>query len=326
MAVTLLDREVIVSMISDIAVIGAGLMGHGIAQIFAVKGYNVTIMDLTDEIVFRAIDRIRSNLSLMAQYGIGSPDDIEQYIKKINTTVNLKEAVSEAQLIIEAIPENLEMKQRLFQDLDSLCSEKSILASNTSVISITMIAEKARSRERIIGTHFWNPPYLIPLVEIVKGEETSNQTVVTIFDLLKQIEKRPVRVEKDVPGFVGNRLQHALWREAISIVEHGIADAATVDECIKYGFGLRLPILGPLENADMVGLDLTLSIHDYILKHLESSPNASSLLEQKVKNGELGFKSGSGFYQWSPRQAEESQKNLINYLLEMIQREMKVGA
>lgn len=211
------------------------------------------------------------------------------------------------------------LKQNLFQDLDSLCPEETILATNTSVISITEIATKSVKKERIVGTHFWNPPYLIPLVEVIRGKETSSETVDATLDLLKQVGKHPVKVNKDAPGFVGNRLQHALWREAVSIVEHEIADAATVDECVKFGFGLRLPVLGPLENADMVGLDLTLSIHDYILKHLESSPRPSPLLREKVKNGELGFKTGRGFYQWPPDQAKESQKKLENYLLELIE-------
>ena len=306
-------------LIKNITVVGAGLMGHGIAQLFAVNGYNVAIMDLKEELLSLAIRKIRLNLSSMAQHGIGSPDDIELTLAKIKTTMNLKEAVSEAQFVVECITENLGLKQSLFQDLDSLCPEETILATNTSAISITEIATRAVKKERIVGTHFWNPPYLIPLVEVVRGKETSNETVDTTFDLLKQAGKHPVKVNKDAPGFVGNRLQHALWREAVSIVEHGIADAATVDECVKFGFGLRLPVLGPLENADMVGLDLTLAIHEYILKHLESSPKPSPLLREKVERGELGFKTGRGFFQWSPDQAKESQKKLENYLLELIE-------
>lgn len=302
-------------MIKNIAVVGAGLMGHGIAQLFAVKGYQVAMMDLKEELLSSAMNKIQSNLSSMAQHGIGNQADIEPAMSRIKTTLSLKEAVSEAQFIVEAVSENLVLKQKIFYDLDSLCPPDTILATNTSVISITEIAKEARNRNRILGTHFWNPPYLIPLVEVVRGKETSNQTVEITFDLLERVGKHPVKVNKDVPGFVGNRLQHALWREAISIVEHGIADAATVDECVKFGFGLRLPILGPLENADMVGLDLTLAIHDYILKHLESSPTPSPFLKEKVNRGELGFKKGQGFYPWTPEQAEASRKRLQAYLL-----------
>lgn len=302
-------------MIKKIAVVGAGLMGHGIAQLFATKGYEVVLTDLSEELLLSALQRIRSNLSLMVQHSIGGLEEIEPTLSKIRTTLNLKEAASQAQFILECVTENLKIKQDLFQELDSFCPGETILATNTSVISITEIAKKAVKRERILGTHFWNPPYLIPLVEVVRGKETSNQTMEITFDLLKRVGKHPVKVKRDVPGFVGNRLQHALWREAISIVEHGIADAATVDECVKFGFGLRLPILGPLENADMVGLDLTLAIHDYILKHLESSPNPSPLLKEKVSYGQLGFKKGRGFYPWTPEQAEASKKRLQEYLL-----------
>jgi 3-hydroxybutyryl-CoA dehydrogenase len=219
--------------------------------------------------------------------------------------------------VVEAVLEKLDLKQTIFKELDALCPPDTILATNTSVISITEIAQKSNHRGRIVGTHFWNPPYLIPLVEVIRGDESDQETIDRTFDLLQGVGKHPVRVQKDTPGFVGNRLQHALWREAISIVEHGIADAATVDECIRYGFGLRLPALGPLENADMVGTDLTLAIHDYILKYLEHSPNPSLLLKEKVKQGKLGFKSGEGFQKWSAEDAQKSRKALVEYLLEV---------
>jgi len=282
----------------NISVIGAGLMGHGIAQIFAVNGYPVTLVDLGAEILDKAIENIRSNLTLMAQSGISSWCGIE-------ASINL------------AVSENLELKQKIFQDLDTVCPEGTILATNTSVISITEIAQKAKIKERILGTHFWNPPYLIPLVEVIKGKETALKAMDVTFELLKGIGKHPVRINKDVPGFVGNRLQHALWREAISIVEKGIADAATVDECVKFGFGLRLPELGPLENVDMVGTDLTLAVHDYILKHLERSPDPSALLKKKVGEGDLGFKTGRGFQEWSPEEAQRSRARLQEYLLKV---------
>jgi len=305
------------AQIENIAVIGAGLMGHGLAQIFAVHGYPVKLMDLNEELLGKAIENIRSNLRLMAEKGIGHLDEIEPAIGKIDTTVDLNEAAAVAHFVVEAVSENLELKQKIFKDLDSLCSPETILATNTSVISITEIAEKAKIRERILGTHFWNPPHLIPLVEVIRGNDTSDGAMDTAYDLLKRVGKHPVRVNKDVPGFVGNRLQHALWREAISIVERGIADPATVDECIKFGFGLRLPVLGPLETADMVGTDLTLAIHNYILKYIESSPEPSPLLKKKVEEGDLGFKSGRGFQEWTPEEAQRSRKRLQEYLLEV---------
>jgi 3-hydroxybutyryl-CoA dehydrogenase len=307
--------------VRNVSVIGAGLMGHGIAQIFASKDYHVHLLDVKDELLSKALQNIRLNLSIMAQKGVVLESEIDTVISRIKTTTNMAEAASEAQLVIEAVTENLELKQKLFQDLDRLCSPETILATNTSVMSITEIAAKARRRERILGTHFWNPPYMIPLVEVVKGRETSEEAVETTYQLLKNAGKHPVKVMKDVPGFVGNRLQHALWREAISIVENGIAEPATVDEVIKEGFGIRLPVLGPLETADMVGLDLTLAIHDYILKHLNSSPSPSPLLREKVRRGELGFKTGQGFYTWTAEKAQRAREKLLEYLLDRMREE-----
>jgi 3-hydroxybutyryl-CoA dehydrogenase len=303
------------SGIKKVAVVGAGLIGHGIAQIFAVQGYAVALMDTASDILSKALEGVRSNLSQMAQQGMGEAEEIEPVLGRIATTLHMGEAVSDAQFVVEAVSENLELKQRIFRDMDGLCREDAVLATNTSVISITEIAQKSRFRDRILGTHFWNPPYLIPLVEVVRGADTADWAMDIAFGLLQKVGKHPVRVNKDVPGFVGNRLQHALWREAISIVERGIADPATVDECIKYGFGLRLPVLGPFENMDMVGTDLTLAIHDYIFKHLERSPEPSPLLRSLVEKGKLGFKTGVGFQKWSPSEIERSRNKLKTYLL-----------
>jgi 3-hydroxybutyryl-CoA dehydrogenase len=298
-----------------IAIIGAGIMGHGIAQIFASHGHWVFLLDVNEEILAKAVENIRANLTLLAKNGIGNKKDIESIIERVRVTLNLEEAASKAKFVVEAVAEKLDLKQTLFQKLDAICSSDTILATNTSVISITDIAAKALKRDRIVGTHFWNPPYLVPLVEVIKGEETSSKVVDLTADLLKSMGKYPVKVKKDVAGFVGNRLQHALWREAISIVEQGIADPATVDDVVKKGFGLRLPVLGPLENADMVGLDLTLQIHDYILKHIERSTQPSPLLKQKVEDEELGFKTSQGFQKWTIDTMERCRRRLLEHLI-----------
>ena len=298
-----------------IAIIGAGLMGHGIAQIFAVHGHPVSLLDVNDELLAKAIENVRANLTLLAKNGIGKNEDIESAVNRIKTTRDLKEAVSGARFVIEAVAEQLELKQKLFQDMDSFCPPGTILATNTSVISITEIAAKAKEKKRIVGTHFWNPPYLIPLVEVVPGEETAPQAVDLTYDILRLVGKHPVKVKKDVPGFVGNRLQHALWREAIAIVDQGIADAATVDEVIRNSFGLRLPVLAPLETADMVGLDLTLQIHNYILKYIDRSTGPAPILKEKVEKGELGFKTGRGFQEWDQESIQRSRKQLLEYLI-----------
>lgn len=304
--------------ISNIAVIGTGLMGSGIAQVFA--GCENLTVNTFDSILSKeeVLKKVRSNLNQLQEKNLIDEKEINDLLSRIIPKDKMQEAVKNADFIIECIPENMELKQNMFKYIESLCPDETIFATNTSVMSITEISERTEKKSRIVGTHFWNPPYLIPLVEVIKSDYTSDEVMNVTFELLKKVNKHPVKVNKDVPGFLANRLQHALWREAISIVEHGIADAATVDEAIKLSFGLRLPRLAPMENADMVGLDLTFSIHNYILKHLENSTEPSSLLKEKVKNGELGFKSGKGFQEWTADQIEESNKSLREYLIKVI--------
>ena len=299
----------------QITIVGAGLMGHGIAQLFAVRGHAVWLVDVNDDSLGSAKQKIESNLQNMQNKGIDPGAEINQILDRINTTTELDLACEGSAFVFEAVFEDLQLKQRLFAKLDGLCPLETILCSNTSVISITEIAMKASHRERIVGTHFWNPPYLIPLVEVVQAEESADQSISATFDLLTRVGKHPVHVRKDVPGFVGNRLQHALWRESFAIIDEGICDPATVDEVIRYGFGLRLPILGPVETADMVGLDLTLAIHNYILKHINADPTPSTTLQARVKAGELGFKSGKGFLDWSENDTLKSRQRLADYLI-----------
>jgi len=302
--------------IKNIALLGAGMIGNGLALHFANAGYQVSLYSRTQQTIDKAIEGVKSGLSILLQKPVGS-DEIEKIVKRITTTTDMAKAVANAPMIIESIAEDLKIKQDAFKVLDEMCPRETILATNTSVISITEIASKSKNRDRIVGTHFWFPPYLIPLVEVVKGKDTSDETMEVTFQFMKKAGKHPIKCMKDVPGFVANRLQHALWREAISIVEHGIADAATVDEAIKNSIGIRLAVLGPIENADMAGLDLILAIHNTVLKDLEASPNPSPLLKEKVSKGELGFKSGKGFYnQWTAEDMKRVRGKLLNYLID----------
>lgn len=306
------------NVIKNITVFGPGMMGSGIAQVFASnEDLKVTIF-IREKFEYECMDKIKSNLQVLKENNVVTEEKINGILDRITLTEDLQEAVKDADFIVECIPENMELKQELFKRLEPICKETTIFATNTSVMSITEISEKVKDKSRLVGTHFWNPPYLIPLVEVIKSDYTSDEVMDKTMELLKKVDKHPIRVNKDVPGFVANRLQHALWREAISIVEHGIADAATVDEAVKYSFGLRLPVLGPMENSDMVGTDLTLSIHGYILKHLENSTEPSPLLKEKVEAGELGFKSGRGFQEWSAEQAKKSNEGLRDYLIKVL--------
>ncbi len=301
-----------------LSVMGGGLMGCGIAQIFAAKSdWSVRVYDaFVPEAAIKG--RVRGNLALLVEKGVLAEAEADRIVGRVSSATTFEEAAAEADFVIECVPEEMGLKQDLFARLDALAPEAAILATGTSVMSPTEIASKARRRERIVGTHFWNPPYLIPLVEVVKARDTSEATMDTAVLWLADAGKRPIRCNKDVPGFVANRMQHALWREAISIVEQGIADAKTVDEAARLSFGLRLPVLGPLENSDMVGADLTLAIHNYILSHLENSPEPSPLLRGMAAQGRLGFKSGKGFMDWSEAEIAASRKRLSDHLVETL--------
>ena len=289
-----------------IAVIGAGLMGHGIAQVFALSGHDVSIHDSVAANLDSVKPRILANLR-----GLG--DDVAA-VDRVQPTGDLAAAVHEADYVVEAVLEDLALKQRLFLEVERNVRPHTILASNTSVIPITKIMEGLRDRSRALGTHWWNPPYLVPLVEVIGTHWTSQQAIDWTIDLHKAAGKMPVHVKKDVPGFVGNRLQHALWREAVALVERGICDAQTVDTVVKASFGRRLAVLGPLENADLVGTDLTLAIHKTVLPDIDSRPHPSPYLEALVGAGKLGFKSGEGFRAWSAEAQAALRANVLHHL------------
>lgn len=295
-----------VSAKPPIGIIGGGLMGHGIAQVFAQAGYDVRVYDAAATIRASVQSRIRDNLTILRQ-PLESVDHVSVHAK-------LSAAVEEAHFVFECGPENLEVKQSIFAEIERSASPSAIIGSNTSVIPITGIVQKLQDSRRALGTHWWNPPYLIPLVEVIRAAQTAEESMTSTIALLQAVGKTAVRVEKDVPGFVGNRLQHALWREAIALVQEGVCDAATVDMVVKSSFGRRLAVLGPLENSDMVGTELTLAIHDALLPHLDRSTAALPLLRQMVTSGRLGMKSGEGFRHWSREQQGELQTEVLHYL------------
>jgi 3-hydroxybutyryl-CoA dehydrogenase len=289
-----------------IAILGGGLMGHGIAQVFACAGHRVVITDPSVEMRNRILDRIGGNI-----------DDLgadRSALANVDVVDSLETCVADAGWVFEAAPEQLELKQQIFSEVDRAAPPDAILASNTSVIPIGQIMSRVERRHRALGTHWWNPPYLVPLVEVVRTTDTSNAAVAATIALLKSVGKAPVAVNKDVPGFVGNRLQHALWREAIALVAEGVCDAKTVDEVVKSSFGARLAVLGPLENADLVGTELTRSIHRYVLPALNRSTAPSPYLDQLIEQGRLGFKSGEGFHKWTEEQQAALRERVTKHL------------
>ena len=297
-------------MFDTIAVIGAGLMGHGIALTFARSGRTVVVHDPDAASRDSLADRVRAS---MAALGCDA-GETETALARITATADLAKAVADADLVMEAAPEKPELKQAIFAGIEAAARPDCVFCSNTSVIPITTIMGGLARKGRALGTHWWNPPHMIPLVEVIRTEWTDDAAMDAVVALLADVGKRPVRVEKDVPGFIGNRLQHALWREAISLVENGICDAEAVDTVIKESFGRRLAVLGPLENADLVGTDLTLDIHRVILSDLESRPGPSPYLEALVADGRLGMKSGQGFRRWTKEQADAVRARVATHL------------
>jgi 3-hydroxybutyryl-CoA dehydrogenase len=295
----------------QIAVIGAGLMGHGIALCLARAGQYVAITDPVAEARAAVSARITDSMKLLGN----SPAEIAKALKRVEIFDGVAGAVRRADVVFEAAPEKMALKQAIFAEVEAHAPETCILASNTSVMPITQIMGGLRLRHRALGTHWWNPPHIIPLVEVIRTEWTDDETVEATMALLADAGKTPVRVNRDVPGFIGNRLQHALWREAISLVERGICDAEAVDTVVKASFGRRLAVLGPLENADMVGTDLTLDIHDNVLGDIENSTTPSPYLRGLVAEGRLGFKTGQGFHTWTDTEKTALRAKVAHHLL-----------
>jgi 3-hydroxybutyryl-CoA dehydrogenase len=281
-------------------------MGHGIAQVFALAGHEVTIYDSVAATLDSAKARILANLKDLG--------DDQAAVERVTPRADLAEAVRDAGYVVEAVLEDLPLKQKLFGEIESHVRPDTILASNTSVIPITQIMGGVKRRDRALGTHWWNPPYLVPLVEVIGTQWTTQAAIDRTIKLHADAGKTPVHVKKDVPGFVGNRLQHALWRECVALVQNGICDAETVDTVIKASFGRRLAVLGPLENADLVGTDLTLAIHKTVLPDLDRTPGALPYLEGLVAHGKLGMKSGEGFRTWTPEQQAALRSRVLQHL------------
>jgi len=289
-----------------VAIIGAGLMGHGLAQVMASAGQDVVVHDPDNATLASVHERIAANLrSLGADPGTAAQVELAE---------ELEDALAGAAFVIEAAPEDLGLKRDLFARLDALAPEDAVLASNSSVMRVGDYVVKAKNRGRILGTHWWNPPYLVPLVEVVQGADTAPAAVERTISFLEQLGKRPVHVKRDVTGFVGNRLQHALWREAFDLIDKGVCDPETVDIVVKEGFGRRLGVLGPMENADLVGLDLTLAIHDRVLPELDPPSEPSPGLRERVAQGQLGMRTGSGFREWTDDEAAAVRERMLRAL------------
>jgi 3-hydroxybutyryl-CoA dehydrogenase len=287
-----------------VAVIGTGMMGPGIALTLAKGGSRVALYGRSQESVERGFAHLDEALAFLRDNRLMDAQEGAVLRERIWGTHDLEEAVSGAELVEESISENLDTKRVLFGQLEELCGTETILTSDTSGLRVSDIVMHLKHPERASTAHFWFPPYLMPLVEITQGEHTSAATVDMLVELMRRCGKVPVVARKDVPGQIANRLQHALFREAMYMVQEGIASAEDVDLSLRMGPGRRWPVYGVLEHHDLVGIDLGLAIQTSLAPGLCNFPGALPLLREKVARGELGVKTGQGFYNWSERDLE----------------------
>jgi 3-hydroxybutyryl-CoA dehydrogenase len=312
--------------VKEVAVIGTGTMGAGIAGVFARAGCNVRLVDVSDDLLNRGMANLRQAQEVLQKAKRLTKKQAASALARIRATVDLETGCRGVNLLVEAITEDLALKQEMFAAFDRLCPREAVFASNTSGLSISKIAGATHRSHLVAGMHFWNPPHIIPLVEVVQGRATDAATSAFLMDLACRLGKSPILVRRDVPGFVGNRLQFAVMREAFHILTEGIASAEDIDTAMKAGPGLRYGLLGPLETADLGGLDIFLAISRYLFTELNSETGPPALLERLVEQGRLGAKTGEGFYRYGGdelrRRLAERDRVLLGFL-DTLDRERK---
>jgi 3-hydroxybutyryl-CoA dehydrogenase len=309
--------------IRSVAVVGTGMMGPGIAAIFSLAGIPTVLVSRSAEGAARGLAAARARMAQLAGNGLAGADQAAAGQALIASSTDLEGTARSVELLVESIAENLAVKQDFFARLDSAAPE-TILCSNTSGLSVSEIASRCRRPERVFATHFWNPPHIMPLVEVVMGKQSDPALAEGVTAFLAACGKVPVLVRKDVPGQLGNRIQHAMVRECMHIVAEGIASPEDVDLAVKAGFGLRLPVYGVFEHADLVGLELVKAVQDYVVPDLGVEQGASPLHDAKIARGETGAKSGRGFLDWPEGKADKVRAIRDAFIMEFL-RAMKAG-
>jgi len=304
-------------MIKRIAVLGAGTMGHGIAETFAMNGYYVNLYEVFDPVREKVLGVIRSELEVLAKYDVVNKDEIENTLGRITLYKELEPAVRDADYVIEATPENLELKQKLFRELDSYCRKEAVFGSNTSSLSLEKMTEglSDERKARTMVCHWYNPAHLMPLVELSYFGNMEHDVYMEIEDLYRKAGKQTVKVLKDVPGLVANRIQQGVAREVFSLIEMGVADPAEIDKALKFGPAFRYATTGQFEVADLGGLDIWCVVGDNLLSVMDNRKEANPLLRQKVDEGKLGFKSGEGFFSYPEDKKKDIMENFTRKLI-----------
>ena len=302
--------------IRDVSIIGAGLMGHGIAIEFALAGYDVRLHSRSEQSIDRARGMIRESLQRMCELGSVPGEQAELAPTRIRMSTDLAEMVEDADLVIESIYEDIDAKTEIFRQLDKLCPDRTILASNTSSLLPSKLAAATTRPDKVINVHFLNPPQFVPLVEVIPTAQTSEETTSVVMELLTSIGKQPLLMKREVPGFVVNRLQMALLREALWLVENGVASAEDVDKAVSAGLGRRWATTGALQVLEAAGWDIILRVASDVFPQLSNSDDPS-LLHDMVERGYIGLKAGKGFYDWTPEKADELRRRIAKGLVEI---------
>ncbi len=285
--------------IRNITVLGAGIMGHGIAQSFLMGGHPVHLYDIQDTVLNTAHTHIEQNLNLFSQFELIQGEEIGPIMARLSTTSDLGRSVEGSDFIVEAVPEDLKLKQGLFEQVEALCRPDAIMASNTSSLTMGDIGIHVKQKERLITTHWFNPPHIVPTVEVVKSPWTSDATMDTTYTLLEDIGKVPVKINREIPGFLINRVQMAMIREILDLYDKGIASASDIDKAIKGSIGFRLASIGPLLTIDLAGTQLWLKVCENLFPRIADSKEAPRALKALVDTGADGIKSGKGFYDYT---------------------------
>ena len=304
--------------VKTICVVGAGTMGANIAGEFARVGCDVSITDLNQCQLKKGMSILKSGQKALIDAGLLTKGKAQSAWKRVTWTTDLASACDGVDLLIEAVAENMSVKKEMFDQFDRLCPKRAVLASNTSGLSISDIASATKRPGRIAGMHFWNPPHIIPLVEVTKGQDTYKTTATLLMAVARRLKKRPILVNHDIPGFVGNRLQFAVLREALHLLSEGVASAEDIDAAMTAGPGLRYGLMGPLRTADLGGLDVFHAISGYLFEELSAAKEPPALLSDLVEKKQLGAKTGHGFYTYSKTELKKTIEKRDKVLIEFL--------
>jgi len=301
--------------IKTVAVVGAGTMGPGMAATFARYGYRTTLFDIKPEQIEKAKGTVEFVYKTLIMGGFATEAEAAAGRANLSYSGDLAEAAANADFIVETVPERAEIKSAVFKQLDGLARPGVVLASNTSGIPITLLGESVADPSRVVGMHWSNPPHVIPVIEVIRGEKTAQEALDLTSALVEKIGMVPAQVKKDIPGFVENRILYAIMREALHLLDEGVASAEDIDKITKWGIGYKIAVIGPLELLDMAGLDIYTAVASYLNKDLSNSTEISSTITSKVAEGKLGIKTGGGLFNYTPEKIQELQQRRGRLLL-----------